>query len=663
MGRLALSTVDKTGDGASQESSSTVQTTGEYQTGLVFAGKYRIVQKLGSGGMGAVYQAEHMLMGRTVALKLLHSHLSTNDNYLMRFQREARIASKLTHPNAITLYDFGIEKETPFLVLEYVQGRTLKEILSEEGALPLNRIASILGQISGALQDAHTLGIVHRDLKPDNIMITKTRTGEEMVRVLDFGIAKLVGPVGHDAGVLATQAGVFVGTPAYMSPEQASEKEVDSRSDIYALGIIIYEMLTGEVPFTSDSPVELLFKHLHTPPKPIREIPQAPGISQELNAVVMKALEKNPDQRYQRVAELVTAFEQAVSRSGAIRPVTTARPKPVNVVITVLLVVSLALLAVTYFLTIPQKAKPKKTPSVVPSLSQPSANINQPQQEATVTVPATEPSLKSEPPSPTKDIPAPPIVIANPEPPPVETTDTLVDDTPLDESPVIEAVSEEELPEAKLAESEPPTVSEQNEVSVSDGITVEPATKETPPPNEPVVEVTSQPAKEEASPVLAGPILEGGDPRLAELLSAPEDTIKGITPQAAQKEAERLYQQGQEFLKAKNYLNAGLAFRQAIAHRGNSLLPRVSLGYCFIKLNQSERAFEELTKALNLDPNYAPTHYNLATYYAAIEDPEHAVTALARAITLFPGMKEWAKTDPDFDKIREYPSFLELVPR
>lgn len=685
MGRLALSIVDKTGESASQGVSSqgtegvNAQTTGEYQTGLVFAGKYRIVQKLGSGGMGAVYQAEHTLMGRTVALKLLHSHLSTNENYLMRFQREARIASKLTHPNAITLYDFGIEQETPFLVLEFVQGRTLKEILSEEGALPLDRIASILRQISGALQDAHTLGIVHRDLKPDNIMITKTRTGEEMVRVLDFGIAKLVGPIGQDAGVLATQAGVFVGTPAYMSPEQASEKEVDSRSDIYALGIIIYEMLTGVVPFTSDSPVELLFKHLHTPPKPIREIRQAPGVSQDLNAVVMKALEKDPNQRYQRVAELVSAFEQAVNKSVSIRPVDR---KPINIGISVLLVISLALLVITYFLTIPQKAKPKKMPVVASDPNQPSTSPlltkseeAMPKEVATETPELTKPTLKNEPTAPSNDLPPPPILIPSLVSPPTEATveakvEAPVNATdtpltlPLEESPLKETAHPTEIISELAAITEPLGEQEipeqQGEVAASDEIVTEQSTQEVP-PSEAVVEDTLQPLNKLVNEN-ASPVLEVGDPLLAELLSTPEE-IKGTNPQVAQREAERLYQHGQERLKEKDYLNAGLAFRQAIAHRGNSLLPRISLGYCLIKLNHSERAFEELTKALNLDQNYAPTYYNLATYYVSIEDPDQAVTALARAISLFPQMKEWAKTDADFDKIREHPVFLELIPR
>ena len=187
--------------------------------GRVLGGKYQLIAKLGEGGMGAVYRAQHTLVDRIVAVKILHSHLTENETFLQRFHQEARVSSRISHPSAVTLWDFGIEDGMPYLVLEYVEGRTLKDIIATQGAITPERTLEILRQVCGALGAAHALGIVHRDLKPDNIMVTIEPNGNERVRVLDFGIAKDLSRTPGENLALATQAGMLMGTPEYISQE------------------------------------------------------------------------------------------------------------------------------------------------------------------------------------------------------------------------------------------------------------------------------------------------------------------------------------------------------------------------------------------------------------------------------------------------------------
>jgi serine/threonine-protein kinase len=275
-------------------------------------GKYEIVEQIGRGGMGVVYRAKHTLMDRVVALKVLHPHLVENEEFLKRFRHEAQVASKLNHPNAVMIYDFGIVGKAPYLVMEFVQGETLKDLISKTGALPVQQLEQIMTQVMSALVEAHRIGIVHRDLKPDNFILSKKPDGTILARVLDFGIAKLLQTADSKAQTLATQAGTFFGTPRYASPEQALGKELDARADIYALGVILYEALTGEVPFDAPSMMELLLKHLNQPPPAVRtKYPQL-GISQKVEEVVLKCLEKERDKRFQSVQELSKAFKEAV---------------------------------------------------------------------------------------------------------------------------------------------------------------------------------------------------------------------------------------------------------------------------------------------------------------------------------------------------------------
>jgi len=272
--------------------------------GSVLAGKYRIDERLSAGGMGTVYRGTHVLMEKTVAVKVLRPSLAADEKIVARFSREARAASRISHPNALSVTDFGEDENgTVFLVMEYLSGRTLKKVIQEEGPLPLNRVVDITRQIADALHAAHEQGVVHRDLKSDNIMLLDTMTGDH-AKVLDFGIAKINEPESNrDSGSL-TAPNLVIGTPQYMSPEQCSQdSEIDARSDIYSLGVILYEMLVGHVPFAAESPTMVMMKHLQEPvPSVLDERKDLPA---SVGRVIARAMAKLPANRYQNVAELV----------------------------------------------------------------------------------------------------------------------------------------------------------------------------------------------------------------------------------------------------------------------------------------------------------------------------------------------------------------------
>jgi serine/threonine-protein kinase len=279
--------------------------------GQVLAGKYRIEEKIDEGGMGCVYRATHILMEKTLAIKVLHPALAADDKIVARFTREAKAASRISHPHALTVTDFGeSDNGVVFLVMEYLRGRTLKDIIRGDGPMPLARVTEIVRQVSGALEAAHEQGVVHRDLKSDNIMLEET-SGGDWAKVLDFGIAKILEIEGNPDADL-TAPNLIIGTPQYMSPEQCSQaSDIDTRSDIYSFGVILYEMLAGHVPFTGDSPTAIMMKHLQEPAPSILE--ERGDLPAEVGRVIARALAKKPGERFQKAGELSEAFALAAS--------------------------------------------------------------------------------------------------------------------------------------------------------------------------------------------------------------------------------------------------------------------------------------------------------------------------------------------------------------
>jgi serine/threonine-protein kinase len=278
--------------------------------GKLIARKYRVEALIGEGGMGKVYRATQTALDKPVVLKVLRQSLLSDERTVARFQREAKAASRLNHPNSISVLDFGqADDGALFIAMELVSGRDLHQIISREWPLPEARIIRLVSQVLSALQDAHAAGVIHRDLKPENIMVEPRRGGEtDFVKVLDFGIAKIQDG-GPEEGPALTRAGFVCGTPEYMSPEQARGALLDARSDLYAVGVILYQLSTGLLPFESDSAVGFATKHLtEEPPAPSKRRPDA-RISPPMERLILKALSKSPDDRPQTAesfkAELV----------------------------------------------------------------------------------------------------------------------------------------------------------------------------------------------------------------------------------------------------------------------------------------------------------------------------------------------------------------------
>ena len=279
--------------------------------GSTIAGKYRIEAKLGAGGMGAVYRATRLIIGDEVAVKILHSEQS-DPRSGERFRREAQAAARLKHSNAVAIYDFGITEDgLQYLVMDLVEGESLRQIIKYQGPITPSASVEIISQVCAALGEAHRLNVIHRDIKPDNVIVNSTPNGLR-VKVLDFGIAKLRDDVVHTL----TQTGGIIGTPHYMSPEQCLGEELDGRSDIYSLGIVLYEMLTGRVPFNSPISTAVVIQHVNQPPPPFAR--NHVGITAAMEQVVLRALAKRREDRPQVASELARSFSMAVNEVGPV---------------------------------------------------------------------------------------------------------------------------------------------------------------------------------------------------------------------------------------------------------------------------------------------------------------------------------------------------------
>jgi serine/threonine protein kinase len=319
----------------------------EWSEGTVVRGKYQIIAKIGQGGMAAVYKALHMRFNEPRAIKVINPELASDASFVRRFEQEAIITRKLQHPNAVRVDDIDeAEDGRPFIVMEYVEGRNLKEVIEQEAPMPVARVCSIVTQAAAALDAAHHLGLVHRDIKPANIALVGSADSREpasdRVKVLDFGIAKLKEADLEESNArheTLTGTGTVIGTPAYMSPEQAKGlrgDQLDGRSDIYSLGVVAYQMLTGDLPLKADSTLELLMAHISTTPKPIQEARPDLKIPDAVAAVVMRCLEKNRESRPASGQALIEEIELAADRgpelpgpSSATKPELPVPPSPV----------------------------------------------------------------------------------------------------------------------------------------------------------------------------------------------------------------------------------------------------------------------------------------------------------------------------------------------
>src|SRR5436190_6177662 len=265
--------------------------------GTVFDGRYKIVRKLGTGGMADVYLAEDQELGRRVAIKILNDRHAADESFVERFRREAKNAAGLSHPNIVSIYDRGTAEGTYYIAMEYLDGRSLKELIVARGPAPIKVAIEYARQILGAIGFAHRHGIVHRDIKPHNVLVGP----EGRLKVTDFGIAR-------SGASQMTEVGSIIGTAQYLSPEQARGSPVDQTSDLYSVGVLLFEMLTGQVPFTGDTPLEIAMKHLSEVPKPPSEL--RPEVPHDLDMVVLRALAKDPAERYQSAEEMDADLER-----------------------------------------------------------------------------------------------------------------------------------------------------------------------------------------------------------------------------------------------------------------------------------------------------------------------------------------------------------------
>jgi serine/threonine-protein kinase len=282
--------------------------------GRVFLGRYEAIRLLGEGGMGRVYLARQLDLGRQVVVKVMHDHIASDPKFWERFQRETLMMARFQHPYAVTLYDASLnDPQGPCIVMEYIKGITLDTLLERNGRLSPSRVGRLLGQVCEVLQAAHSEGVIHRDLKPANLMVVDPDTPYEMIKVTDFGLAKLLSPDGN-LKLTETNTEFAVGTPGYMCPEQARGDVMDHRGDLYSVGIILYELLTGRLPFSGRSTMDILLAHATETPPSFEEIGATAWVPPAIEEVVQACLAKNPAHRPASARDLSERYEAALAR-------------------------------------------------------------------------------------------------------------------------------------------------------------------------------------------------------------------------------------------------------------------------------------------------------------------------------------------------------------
>lgn len=286
--------------------------------GSKFAERYQILSVVGRGSMGVVYKARHELMGRLVAIKMLRGQLQMDERSIKRFEREAKAASRLDHPNVIAVHDFGLtENRTPYLVMDFASGVTLYEIQKRERVLSIQRAVHIFSQVCDALHHAHLQGVIHRDLKPSNIMVLSREEDKDYVKVFDLGVAKIAWTDEEEEDEALTNTGEVCGSPVYLSPEQCKHDALDHRTDIYSLGVVMYELLTGVPPLMGETVYDTIYLHVHEEPPAFAQVTDL-SLPSRLEKIVLKALSKNPDDRHQSMQELKWDLQASMMQSDPI---------------------------------------------------------------------------------------------------------------------------------------------------------------------------------------------------------------------------------------------------------------------------------------------------------------------------------------------------------
>lgn len=298
--------------------------------GRVFLGRYETVRLLGEGGMGKVYLAQQTDLGRQVVVKVMHEHIAADALFRERFQRETLLMARFQHPYVVALYDASLnDPQGPCIVMEYIRGVTLEDLRIRNHRLSPSRVGRLLGQLCEALQAAHSEGIIHRDLKPTNLMVVDPDTPYEKIKVMDFGLAKLLDqPRLNLERMPETSVDFAVGTPGYICPEQVRGDPMDHRGDLYSVGVLLYELLTGQLPFDRPSSMDILLAHATEPPPPFATVGAGDWVPASIEAIVMACLAKQPDQRPQSARDLAERYETALSREFAAQEEGSARPAP-----------------------------------------------------------------------------------------------------------------------------------------------------------------------------------------------------------------------------------------------------------------------------------------------------------------------------------------------